>query len=46
MKKISILIIASSISFLTFAQDSGDLEKQFYIRIGYSNPTNAYLGIE
>jgi hypothetical protein len=46
MKKISLLLIAFSISLSTIAQDSGDLENQFYFRFGYSNPTNSYLGID
>ena len=46
MKKISFLLIALIVSLSTFAQDSGDLENQFYFRFGYSNPTNSYLGVD
>ena len=46
MKKISFLLIVFSISLSILAQDSGDLENQFYFRFGYSNPTNSYLGID
>ena len=46
MKKISLLLIVSFIPLLGFTQDNGDLEKQFYIRFGFSNPTNSYIGID
>ena len=46
MKKISLLLISLSVSLLTFAQNSGDLENKFYFRFGYSNPTNSYLGVD
>lgn len=46
MKNLSFLLIALSISSLTFAQESGDLENQFYFRFGLSLPTNSYFGVE
>jgi hypothetical protein len=46
MKKLSFLIIAFVLPFISTAQDSGDLQKKFYIRIGYSNPSNSYFGVE
>ena len=46
MKKIYLLLIMLSVSSIVQSQDSGDLEKQFYIRFGFSNPTNSYIGID
>ena len=46
MKKIYLLLIALSVSSIVQSQDNGDLEKQFYIRFGFSNPTNSYIGID
>ena len=46
MKKIYLLLIVLSVSSIVQSQDSGDLEKQFYIRFGFSNPTNSYIGID
>jgi hypothetical protein len=56
MKKISLTILVLSISILTFAQssgdvenqslNSGDLENQFYFRFGYSQATTSYLGVD
>ena len=46
MKKLFLLFIALNISLLTFAQDNGDLENQFYFRFGLSNPTHSYFGID
>jgi len=51
MKKIFVSIIALSISLLTLAQNSGDsqnsgdLKNQFYIRWGFSRPTQDFFGI-
>ena len=44
MKRTSLAILALSIAFSTLAQNSGDLENQFYFRFGYSNPTSSYIG--
>jgi hypothetical protein len=56
MKKTSLAILVLSISILTLAQssgdvenqslNSGDLENQFYFRFGYSQPTTSYLGVD
>ncbi|RLD57196.1 MAG: hypothetical protein DRI97_05865 [Bacteroidetes bacterium] len=56
MKKTSLTILVLSISILTLAQssgdvenqslNSGDLENQFYFRFGYSQPTTSYLGVD
>lgn len=46
MKKFFCLLIALSISALSFAQEDGDLENQFYFRFGLSLPTNSYLGVD
>ena len=46
MKKTTLAILALSISFLSLAQNSGDLENQFYFRFAYSQPTTAYLGVD
>jgi hypothetical protein len=46
MKKTSLAILVLSISILSLAQTSGDLENQFYFRFGYSQPTTSYLGVE
>ncbi len=46
MKKITCFLIALSISALSFAQEDGDLENQFYFRFGLSLPTNSYFGVE
>lgn len=56
MKKIILTIVAITVSILCVAQSnsdsenenqgSGDLEKKFYIRFGYSSPTNSYLGVD
>ena len=50
MKKISLTILALSISILTLAQggnvSSGDLENQFYFRFAYSHATESYLGVD
>ena len=35
-----------SISILSLAQSSGDLENQFYFRFGYSQATTSYLGVD
>lgn len=54
MKKISLVLLALSISILTLAQNSGDTgsqpngsgwENEFYIRFAYSLPTTSYLGV-
>ncbi|MBA7531107.1 hypothetical protein ES705_23318 [subsurface metagenome] len=45
MKKITLLFIATlMISTAAFSQ--GDLDKQFYFRMGYSKPTMKYWGID
>jgi hypothetical protein len=56
MKKISLTVLALSISILALAQSggdianqsqsSGDLENQFYFRFGYSQATTSYLGVD
>jgi len=46
MKRISLAILALSIAISTLAQNSGDLENQFYFRFGYSIPTSSYFGID
>jgi len=46
VKKITCLLILLSISSLSFAQENGDLENQFYFRFGLSLPTNSYFGVE
>ena len=46
MKKTTLTILVLSISILSLAQSSGDLENQFYFRFGYSNPTTSYLGVD
>ncbi len=56
MKKTSLTILVLSISILTLAQssgdvenqslNSGDLENQFYFRFGYSQATTSYLGVD
>jgi hypothetical protein len=44
MKRTSLAILALSIAISTLAQNSGDLENQFYFRFGYSIPTSSYFG--
>jgi len=46
MKKIFIIIVVLGISFPIFAQDDIGLENSFYFRFGYSQPTNAYFGVD
>ena len=56
MKKTSLIIMVLSISILSLAQSSGDLENQstnsgdleshFYLRFGFSLPTTSYLGVD
>jgi hypothetical protein len=56
MKKTSLTILVLSISILTFAQSSGDvdnqslnngdLENQIYFRFGYSQATTSYFGVD
>jgi len=43
MTRISLAILAFSIAISTLAQNSGDLENQFYFRFGYSIPTSSYF---
>ena len=44
MKKITILLVVFSISFITYAQENRGLDNRFYIRGGYSIPNNSYFG--
>ena len=44
MKKITILLIVFGISFITYAQENRGLDNRFYVRIGFSSPTNSYFG--
>jgi len=56
MKKTSLTVLVLSISILCLAQNSGDvtnqsqssgdLENEFYIRFGYSQATESYLGVD
>jgi len=46
MKKISLTIVVLSISILSLAQSSGDLENQFYFRFAYSQPATSYFGFD
>jgi hypothetical protein len=44
MKKLSIILIIFCISFVSYAQDGDGLDNRFYLRGGFSNPTDSYLG--
>ena len=46
MKKFFFLLITIILPLLSVAQDTGDLENKFYFRLGLSNPTNSYLGVD
>lgn len=44
MKKLSIILLAICLSYVSIAQDGQGLDNRFYFRIGYSKPANSYLG--
>ena len=44
MKKLSIMLLAICLSYVSFAQEGQGLDNRFYFRIGYSKPANSYLG--
>jgi len=46
MKRTCLAILMVIIAISTQAQNSGDLENQFYFRFGYSNPTGSYFGLD
>lgn len=46
MKKIFLLLLVLGITLPGIAQDSGDLDNQFYFRFGYSKPAKGYIGAQ
>jgi hypothetical protein len=44
MKRIITLLIILNISVISYAQENRGLDNRFYIRVGYSSPTNSYFG--
>ena len=46
MKKLLILVLVALFSIPSIAQDSGDLENQFYFRFGWASPSWTYYGFD
>jgi len=45
MKKLTVLLVLACLATSSFSQGTGDLENQFYIRLGLSQPTKSYLDV-
>ena len=46
MKKAFLAFVFLGFSLFSLAQNSGDLENEFYFRFGYSQPTKSYFGVD
>jgi len=46
MKKLTVSLILACLVLSSFPQGTGDLGNQFYIRLGFSQPTKSFLGID